>query len=270
VIGASVNERQEIYQWLFNTRRKNAQDIRIRSLLEVEAFLEIHRVWKRHGYPFASLVPSYATAIGSSADRPSSLAELVGIILNGGVRYPVARIEELHFAAGTPYETLLRREESEGERVLLPEIAAVARSALIDVAEGGTAQQLRGAFVRGDGSPVAVGGKTGTGDNRRDVYGRGGELIESRVINRAAVFVFFIGDRFFGTITTYVPGPAAAGYGFTSSLPVRILKQMAPTLMPMIMKEGSSLIPVDQEQSAIKRSGGDSRKDGSRLIRSAP
>jgi hypothetical protein len=56
-------------------------------------------------------------------------------------------------------------------------------------------------------------------------------------LNRAAVFVFFIGDRFFGTITTYVPGPAAAGYAFTSSLPVRILKTMAPTLMPMI--EGS-------------------------------
>jgi hypothetical protein len=65
VIRASANERQEIYRWLFKTHRKNAQDIRIRTLLEVEAFLEIHRVWKRHGYPFASLVPSYATAIGS-------------------------------------------------------------------------------------------------------------------------------------------------------------------------------------------------------------
>ncbi len=234
VIGASANERQEIYRWLFRTQRKNAQDIRIRTLLEVEAFLEIHRVWKKHGYSFDSLVPSYATAIGSSADRPSSLAELVGIIQNGGVRYPVVRIDELHFASGTPYETLLQRKESEGERVLAPEIASVARSALIDVAEKGTAEQIRGAFVRSDGTPVAVGGKTGTGDNRYDVFGRHGQVVESRVLNRAAVFVFFIGDRFFGTITTYVPGPAAAGYAFTSSLPVRILKTMAPTLMPMI------------------------------------
>ena len=252
VIRESANERQEIYRWLFKTHRKNAQDIRIRTLLEVEAFLEIHRVWKKQGYPFDSLVPSYATAIGSSADRPSSLAELVGIILNGGVRYPVARIDELHFAAGTPYETLLQRKESAGERVLPSEIASVARSALLDVAENGTAQQLRGAFVRGDGTPVAVGGKTGTGDNRHDVFGRRGELIESRVINRAAVFVFFIGDRFFGTITTYVPGPVAAGYGFTSSLPVRILKTMAPTLMPMIETAEPAATTVSEDQNGIK------------------
>jgi len=235
-IRASVKERQEVYRWLFRTHWKNAQDIRIRSLLEVEAFLEIHRVWKRLGYPFVSLVPSYATAIGSSADRPASLAELVGIILNGGIQYPVARIDELRFASGTPYETLLRRKEFTGQRVLSPEIASVVRGALIDVAERGTAQQIRGAFIRSDGTPIVVGGKTGTGDNRQNTYGRKGQIIESRVINRASVFVFFIGDRFFGTITAYVPGLAAAGYGFTSSLPVQILKMMAPTLNPMIEK----------------------------------
>jgi len=232
----SAKERQEVYRWLFKTHWKNAQDIRIRSLLEVEAFLEIHRVWKRLGYPFDSLVPSYATAIGSSADRPASLTELVGIILNGGVQYPVARIDKLQFASGTPYETLLRRKEFAGQRVLPLEVASVVRRALIDVAERGTAQQIRGAFIRSDGTPVAVGGKTGTGDNRYNIYGQNGQLIESRVINRAAVFVFFIGDRFFGTITAYVPGAAAAGYGFTSSLPVQVLKMMAPTLKPMIEK----------------------------------
>ncbi|MGZ3607231.1 MAG: glycosyl transferase family 51, partial [Syntrophales bacterium] len=248
VIRASANERQAVYRWLFNTHRKNAQDIRIRSLLEVEAFLEIHGAWKRLGYPFDSLVPSYATAIGSSADRPSSLAELVGIILNHGVHYPVARIDELQFASGTPYETLLRRKEVAGQRVLSPEIASVVKSALIDVAERGTAQQIRGAFIRSDGTPIAVGGKTGTGDNRNDVYGRKGKLIESRVINRAAVFVFFIGDRFFGTITAYVPGPVAAGYDFTSSLPVQILKMMAPTLKPMIEKAESDKASTPKEQ----------------------
>ena len=260
VIRASANERQEIYRWLFKTHRKNAQDIRIRTLLEVEAFLEIHRVWKRLGYPFDSLVPSYATAIGSSADRPASLAELVGIILNRGVRYPVARIDELHFASGTPYETLLRRKEFEGQRVLSPEIASVVRSALIDVAEKGTAQQIRGAFIRSDGTPIAVGGKTGTGDNRHDIYGRKGQLIESRVINRAAVFVFFIGDRFFGTITAYVPGPAAAGYGFTSSLPVRILKIMAPTLKPMIEKAESTRLLLPKINMASSHQVGKARR----------
>jgi len=251
VIQVSANERQEIYRWLFKTHRKNAQDIRIRSLLEVEAFLEIHRVWKRHGYPFDSLVPSYATAIGSSADRPSSLAELVGIIMTRGVQYPIARIDELQFASGTPYETLFRRKEIEGQRVLSPEIASVVRSALIDVAERGTAQQIRGAFIRSDGTPIAVGGKTGTGDNRYDTYGQKGQLKESRVINRAAVFVFFIGDGFFGTITTYVPGPVAAGYDFTSSLPVKILKIMAPTLKPMIEKAERGATSVSKGQFGI-------------------
>jgi hypothetical protein len=50
----------------------------------MEAFVEIHTAWKRVGYPFGYLVPSFATAIGSSADRPAALAELVGIILNDG------------------------------------------------------------------------------------------------------------------------------------------------------------------------------------------
>ena len=72
-------ERQQVYTWLFKTRDKAAQDSRIQIVMETEAFQEIHRMWKRLGYPFDSLVPSYATAIGSSADRPAALAELVGI-----------------------------------------------------------------------------------------------------------------------------------------------------------------------------------------------
>jgi hypothetical protein len=168
------------------------------------------------------------------------LAELVGIILNHGIQYPVVRVDELQFASGTPYETLLRRKEFSGQRVLSAEIAAVVRRALIDVAKRGSAQRIRGAFLRSDGTSIVVGGKTGTGDNRHDTYGRKGQLIESRVVNRAAVFVFFIGDCFFGTITAYVPGREAAGYGFTSSLPVQILKIMAPTLKPMIEKAESA------------------------------
>lgn len=244
VIKASANERQEVYRWLFKTHRKNAQDIRIRTLLEVEAFLEIHKAWKRVGYPFNSLVPSYATAIGSSADRPASLAELVGIIVNQGVLYPVSRMDELLFASQTPYETRLKRKEVAGQRVFSPEIADTLRSALINVVENGTAKRIYGAFTRSDGSIIDVGGKTGTGDNRRESYGKHGQLIESRVINRAAVFVFLIGDHFYGTITVYVPGAEAAHYGFTSSLPVQVLKIMAPTLMPLIRKAEDNHAPL--------------------------
>ncbi len=78
-----------MYSWLFKTRSKNAQDSRIKTILEIEAFEDIHEGWKRVGYPFNTLVPSYATAIGSSADRPAALAELVGVILNDGIRYPI-------------------------------------------------------------------------------------------------------------------------------------------------------------------------------------
>ena len=48
----------------FKSGRKHAQDIRIRTLLEIDVFQEIHAGWQRLGYPFPPLVPSYATALG--------------------------------------------------------------------------------------------------------------------------------------------------------------------------------------------------------------
>lgn len=45
----SANERQQVYGWLFKTRYKHAQDKRIETLLEMDAFKEIHRAWKRLG-----------------------------------------------------------------------------------------------------------------------------------------------------------------------------------------------------------------------------
>ncbi|WP_236534989.1 transglycosylase domain-containing protein, partial [Pseudomonas tremae] len=79
---ASRFERQEVYGWLFKSRHKGARDSRVRTMMEVEAFLDIEQRWQRVGYPFDHLVPSLATAIGSSGDRPAALAELIGIIQN--------------------------------------------------------------------------------------------------------------------------------------------------------------------------------------------
>jgi hypothetical protein len=234
VVAASDAERQDVYVWLFKTRHKNAQDQRIQSLLEVEAFLEIGRDWRRLGYPFESLTPSYATAIGASGDRPGALAALVGIIINRGMRLPVARIENLHFAAATPFETRLEHRPGEAVRVLPEEIAEVVRRSLIAVVEGGTAQRLAQGLQMPDGTRVAVGGKTGTGDHRYEIYGRGAQRIASRIVNRSATFVFFIGDRFFGTVTAYVHEPYAAQYKFTSALSVQLLKSLAPALAPLI------------------------------------
>ena len=230
MLEASSDERQAVYRWLFNTRRKNAQDRRILSLLEIEGFLEVHRAWKRLGYPFDSLVPSYASALGSSADRPAALAELMGIIVNEGIRRPTVRLQSLHFAEATPYETQFERRTQAGERVLPKEVTDVARRALIDVVESGTAKRLRGTLVDAQGNAIDIGGKTGTGDHRFETYGKYGQLISSRVVNRSATFMFLLGDRFFGTLVAYVPGEEAAKYHFTSALATQILKNLMPTL----------------------------------------
>ena len=234
VIQASGQERIAIYHWLFKTIHKDAQDLRIRSLLELEAFLEIHRSWKRLGYPFDSLVPSLATSIGSSADRPAALAELMGIILNNGVRVPTVLVESLHFAKDTPYETIVEQNRIKEERLFSPELAAAVRTVLIDITERGTASRLAHAIVRDDGTHIQIGGKTGTGDHRHITFASAGVIKESHAVNRSATFVFFIGDRLFGTLTAFVPGAEAANYKFTSALSAQVLKHLLPTLKPII------------------------------------
>ena len=240
LVESSRAARQDGYAWLFQPRMRGAQDTRIASLLEVDAFARIHRSWQRLGYPFEYLVPSYATAIGSSGDRPAALAELMGIIVNDGLRLPTVRIEELQFADATPYATLLRRAPPEAERVLAPEIAATLKRALTQVVAKGTARRVHGALDGPDGSKIAIGGKTGTGDNRIGTYSARGQRIESRVVSRTATFVFFIGARHFGTVTAYVPGVEAEAYRFTSALPVQILKTLAPTLRPLVAASSDS------------------------------
>ncbi|MEB0075657.1 transglycosylase domain-containing protein [Pseudomonas sp. CCI3.2] len=234
VVAASEMERQEVYSWLFKSRHKSARDTRIRTMLEIEAFTDIHKRWQRVGYPFDHLVPSLATAIGSSGDRPAALAELIGIIQNDGIRLPVLRIDSLHFAAGTPYETQLISNPDLGKRVLPSEVATAMREALSQVVDAGTAKRVQGSFKLADGSTLAMGGKTGTGDNRLESIGAGGRILGSKSINRTATFVFYIGDNHFGTLTAFVPGRAAEAFKFTSALPVQVLKGMAPILNPYL------------------------------------
>ena len=234
IVKASEFERQEVYSWLFKSRHQSARDSRIRTMLEIEAFLEIHQRWQAVGYPFDHLVPSLATAIGSSGDRPAALAELMGIILNDGVRIPVLRIDSLHFAAGTPYETLVINDPNRGKRVMPSEVATALRGALSQVVDAGTAKRVAGSFKLADGAPLAMGGKTGTGDNRIEAMGAGGRILSSKSINRTATFVFYIGEHHFGTLTAFVPGASAEHFTFTSALPVQVLKGMAPILTPYL------------------------------------
>ncbi|MGF1631772.1 MAG: transglycosylase domain-containing protein [Kiloniellaceae bacterium] len=236
IVAAGAEARQESYVWLFKSTLRKAQDRRIRTLLEEEAFARIATSWQRLGYPFGWLVPSYATAIGSSGDRPAALAELIGIIVGDGRRLPTDRFERLRFAEGTPFETVMKLEAGASEAVLNPEVARTLRQALIDTVELGTGRRVSGAFHAADGTVLVAGGKTGTGDHRFGRFGRGGEVIESTVVNRTATFVFFLGDRFFGVISAHVAGPDAAAYNFTSALPTQLLKSLGPLLEPMLQR----------------------------------
>jgi len=228
--GADV--RREVYTWLFKTSRKNTQNIRIQSLLEVEAFDRLLVDWKRLGYPFDNLTPSYGTAIGSSGDRPAALAELMSILVNDGVRKPMVSLTQLHFATDTPFDTRLSIKPVKGEQMLPPELTQIVRRALAGVVQNGTASRLSGALKDAAGNPLTIGGKTGTGDHRFQRFGRGGQLLESRVVNRTATFAFYLGDRYFGTLTALVPGEQAGQFGFTSSLTTQILKTLLPQLQP--------------------------------------
>ena len=222
--------------WLLNERNRRAQDLRLRIRMEKDAFQRMTPYWQKLGFPFKTMVPTYATAIGSSSDRPVALAELVGILVNDGVRRPSVSLTEVHFAAGTPYESILERESESGQRVLAPEVALTVRKAMADVIEQGTARRLNGVFKLSDGRVLTVGGKTGSGDNRFETFSRSGAVITSRATNRTATFVFYIGERYFGVITAYVQGREADNYRFTSGLPVSLLKLMAPTLLAKLDK----------------------------------
>jgi hypothetical protein len=142
---------------------------------------------------------------------------------------------------------VLHRADTTSQRLLPPEVCRVAREALLDIVENGSAVRGRNAFPAPAPAPgggfLQLGGKTGTGDQRFETFGKGGQVLESRVVNRTATFVFFLGDRFFGTLTAHVHGEEAAKYGFTSSLPVALLRLMQPSLMPLISNQPEQGMP---------------------------
>lgn len=232
VLERSTEERRLVSQWLFKTRNRGAQDTRLRIRIEKDAFARMTTYWRRLGFPFERLVPSLATSIGNSSDRPAALAELMGIILNDGVKKPTLRLTRLGLARGTPYETVMKPKSDLGEQVMHPAVARILRTVLAEVVEQGTARRLAGAFTRPDGTRVPAGGKTGSGDNRFKTFSRSGGVTSSRAVNRTATFAFYIGDRYFGVLTSFVPGRQADRYSFTSALSVTILKLLAPVINP--------------------------------------
>jgi membrane peptidoglycan carboxypeptidase len=233
--------------WLLGSSRHEAQDLRLKTRIERDAFQRMTPYWRRLGFPFEKLVPSYATAIGSSADRPTALAELMGILVNDGRRLPTYDVTRISFARDTPYQTTLEPTARAGERVVRAPIARLVRRVLGEVVESGTARRLNGAFHDADGETIAVGGKTGSGDNRYETFTRSGHLKSAHPVSRTAVFVFYLGEHWFGVITASVAGPQAANYSFTSSLPLAALKLLAPAFsaavhhdeIPQLLTQGA-------------------------------
>jgi membrane peptidoglycan carboxypeptidase len=233
IAAASPVAIDQSYTWLFKRGKTFQQNVRIETIIEQDAFARIWQDWRRQGYPFDHLVPSLGTTIGASGDRPDALAALIGIILNDGVRQPTVDFDRLNFADGTPYQTDFTT-KPDPERVLDPAVADTERQALMGVVQNGTAKLLAGTYIMANGKPMPLGGKTGSGDNRYHIYGPGGALRGERVVDRTATFVFFLGDRFFGTVTAYVPGPRAAGFSFTSAMAAQLLEALQPELAPLL------------------------------------
>ena len=168
---------------------------------------------------------------------------------------PAVDIDRLHFAAGTPYDTEMALDSEAPQRVLSPEVATTLKRALKGVVAHGTGARAQGAYSLPDGSPLTIGGKTGTGDNQFDNFGPKGQVTASRTVDRTATFVFFLGDRFFGTITAYVSGPGAAQYHFTSALAVTLLKALAPEFRPLIESSPEARLAVAAEPSGSAQPG---------------
>ncbi|MFN3900910.1 MAG: glycosyl transferase family 51, partial [Alishewanella aestuarii] len=174
----------------------------------------------------------------------AALAELMGIIQNGGRRLPMFRVESLDFGRDTPYAVSLARTEVEMERVMLPEVAQVLRENLAGVVQQGTGRRLQQYFSLPNAPQLPlIGGKTGTGDNRISTVNSRGETVQSRALNRTATFAFYLGERHFGVISVYLPGNAAEEYFFTSALPLQVLNGMSPLLMPLLRPQAGCPVP---------------------------
>ena len=257
-----------VYRWLLYSRRKSTADARIREELERQAFALLHEDWKDQGYAFGSLVPSLATAIGTSADRPSSLADLMGLIVNGGVRYPARVFDRIRLAEQTPYMTVMKAGKHRGERVLHPETAQVLREVLTGVVANGTARRAFGAVTDAAGSPLIIGGKTGTGDHLRKTVDKHGNVTKTTPVSRSATFTFFIGPRHYGVLTAYVLGETSGDYEFTSSLATQIFKHLGPIIQPIVTGEKT---PSSPERTIVEADSRDSAnpEDRSRDVAAA-
>jgi len=229
----STAVREVAYTWLMKSKNMRGQNKRIRTTIEQEAFDQhIFYRWQKQGFPFNHMVASYASSIGVSGDNPASLADLAGIIMNDGKQKPISTFEKISFAKDTPYAENFTDLYEKSRRVFSPEIATIIHREMQTVVREGTARRAKNSVTLSDGTKLPVGGKTGTGDNRKQVRHKDGTK-ETIAVNRTATFMFTIDKCMYGTLVAYAPGEMSAQQKFTSSLPVQAFKELAPVLQPL-------------------------------------
>ena len=135
-----------------------------------------------------------------------------------GKRIPTYRFTKVEFGKDTPYATIVESADAQSPPgAACRKLPRCQRQTLGKVVSEGTARRLSNSFPQRDGSPLVIGGKTGTGDNR--IITSSGHKTSGRALNRTATFVFYLGDNHFGTLTAFVNGRSAGALSFTSALP---------------------------------------------------
>ncbi len=238
-----VNMAPDIYKWLEKSDNEDRKNLYIYTMLEQDAFDVIHENWAAKGFPFPRLIPSFATSIGVSGDTPAALSTLMGIVLNDGKRLPYTDFTEVHLGRDTPYERNFVYRPPAADQVLDARIAAIVKENLENIVQNGTARRAKNAVKLSNGEIWALGGKTGTGDNRIAYLDRYGNVETSEVRNRTATFVFNFGARYFGTMVAYAAGEDAENEEFTSSLPTQAFKEIMKDLTPLLERPQEKAVP---------------------------
>ena len=70
----------------------------------------------------------------------------------------------------------MSRDTPAAKPIIAAEIAALVRHELMGVVENGTGRRARKSIVSSNGKMVPAGDKTGTGDNRLEIFGVGYEI----------------------------------------------------------------------------------------------
>ncbi|TXD37859.1 hypothetical protein FRC98_09280 [Lujinxingia vulgaris] len=213
VMLATANIRSDARDWV--AAHTTAIDTRrgVHYAVEEEVFGVLQKEWARAGYPFERLTPSLATALGSSGDRPASLALLVAAVRAGGLVPRLDSVEGVRLFEGTPYETWLRPAPTPPVRAFGPEVARAVEKLLLRVAERGTGHATDAPWQIGQ-TTWEVGGKTGTSDHVLLIRDRDGRVMERRPVARSGAWVFFAGPCLVGTVVMFEQGEDAATHHF--------------------------------------------------------